>query len=296
MRQLQEQYKEEYMKHEQMWKIVVSSLSTYQGRIGASTNGCTVISALVAANHLASHSGITDSQIAEVIDRQCGPILQEIRGKLGLDERALIIPSDVHDHLVDCKILKQKDFIGAAGGNIMEPDHIGEFIKLLSVGEDGKGASRKAAATLFFQEHVVSIVKCPVGQNQSFYDLVDSIPNMSNGGMATHTRCSDVESLEVLLRWYASRKFSDSHCSYIDQNAWDDNSADFDPRVFQGFVWANSCSRPIVNSTRQRRRKFGKTVTAEDSRRSREERTIQIQKEKKGARMARRRQMPIRAH
>jgi hypothetical protein len=241
MKQQQKKFVQDYLRHQREGKIEVTAIDTYQGRTRDSTNGCTVISALVAAFHLVSHGGITNSQVCQVIDRECGPLLREIRNKLGLGESALIIPSDVHDHLVDKKVLHQKHFEGAAGGNIMDEDHFGEFIKLISVGDDGKAPwSRKAAATLFFREHVISIVKFPVGPNQVFYDLVDSLPGLATGGrnLASRTRCKDVKSLEVLLRWYTTRKFSDSNCAHIDCNPWDDNMADMDPRVFQGFVWA----------------------------------------------------------
>jgi len=56
-------------------------------------------------------------------------------------------------------------------------------------------------------------------------------------GKATRTRCQGLDALLVLVRWYASRKFSPSDCKYVDRNEWDDNLADVDPRVFQGFVW-----------------------------------------------------------
>jgi hypothetical protein len=246
MRKLQDQYRQDYLHYQSVGKIQVSGIDTYQGRLSNSTNGCTVISALVAAFHLANSTGVTDRAIMQVIDRDCGPLLREIRSKLGLDGCALIIPSDVHDHLVDKHILRQDAFVGAAGGNVMDPDHMGEFLKLLSVGEDGKGAGRKGAATFFFREHVICIVKsAPLvnGYNSSpssYYELVDSLPGLSSDGRskATRTRCKDLDALQVLMRFYTSRKFSDSNCSYIDRNAWDDSMADFDPRVFQGFVWA----------------------------------------------------------
>jgi len=240
MRQLQAKYRQEYMEYQQSGKIRVRALPTYQGRVDSSTNGCTVISALVAARHLGTNGTIDDDTVAKVIDYECGPILRQIRSKLGLGGHALIIPSDVHDHLVDHKIMKQEFFEGAAGGNIMDPIHVGEFLKLLAVGEDKKGLDKKAAATLFFREHVISIVKT---KDTRQYDLIDSLPsaNGNNGGLgsvaATRTTCADIYALRVLLNWYASRKFTDSNCGYIDRNDWEDNLADFDPRVFQGFVW-----------------------------------------------------------
>lgn len=242
MRQLQDQYRRAYQQHTQQGRIRVSGLSTYQGRIDDSTNGCTVISALVAANHMlrSGSNTIGDDEIVHIIDRVCGPVLRKIRSKLGLgNTHALLIPSDVHDYLVDSNVLTQEVFEGAAGGNAMDPEHMGEFLKLLAVGESGKGNRSKAAATFFFREHVISIVKYLNGNTgQVSYDLIDSLPGSVNGySGATRTECQDLESLQVLLKWYTSRKFSDSNCSYIDSHPWDDSMADFDPRVFQGFVW-----------------------------------------------------------
>jgi hypothetical protein len=243
MRQLQDIYKNMYLKYQNAGKIQVFPIDTYQGRVSESTNGCTVISALIAALHLnnATVAAITNEAVKQIIDKQCGPILRDIRRKLGLGAHALIIPSDVHDHLVDAKILHQEYFSGAAGGNIMDQQHSGEFIKLL--GDVKDKSNGKAAATLFFREHVISIVKFTdaAAGRRACYDLIDSMPGItshSGKSMATRTRCNDLSSLEVLLQWYASRKFSDSNCTYIDRNPWDDSMADLDPRVFQGFVWS----------------------------------------------------------
>ena len=268
MRQQQEYYKAMYNKYQQLGKIQISPIDTFQGRISESTNGCTVISALIVARHLQEaqpYTVISNATVQNVIDVQCGPILRTIRKKLGLGGHALIIPSDVHDHLVDDKILRQDQFTGAAGGNIMNPQHYREFLQLLADDDDdnnndnnhsnnttanghhqngsaNKTTNGKAGATLFFREHVISIVKSIDPQTKrSYYDLIDSMPGMLHHGksMATRTRCVDMESLTILLMWYASRKFSDSNCSYIDRNPWNDNMADLDPRVFQGFVWSS---------------------------------------------------------
>lgn len=237
MRKLQEMYRKDYYRYQQAGSISITPLNTYQGRNSSSTNGCTVISALVAAAHLTSKpSPVGDAEINDIIDVRCGPILRKIRGKLGLGGHALIIPSDVHDQLVDDKILRQEYFVGAAGGNVMDQNHMGEFLKLLFGGEDGDAKFSKSAATFFFREHVISIVKTPAGQGQCYYDLIDSLP--ACGGRGSRTRCKDENALQVLMRWYTSRKFSDSDCSNIDKNEWNDAMADVDPRVFQGFVWA----------------------------------------------------------
>jgi len=235
-------------------KIDIFALGTYQGRSKHkdSTNGCTVISPLVAVNHLISKgAGISDMKIEEVIDEIAPSILSRVRNKLGLSGHALIIPSDVHDYLVDEKILKQEMFVGVCGGNLLDSTHVGEFLNLLESGEDSqsndgreekKDITKKVAAALFFHEHVVSILKVVLADGTMWYDLVDSMPTKMNSNgqeqlSATRTRCKNRQSLESLLYWYACEKFSPADSKYIDANEWDDNMCDFDPRVFQGFVW-----------------------------------------------------------
>lgn len=257
VRQLRDLYQNMYNKYQSSGKIQVLPIDTYQGRVSDSTNGCTVISALIAARHLNDvrhiHITISNEIVKQIMDVQCGPILRDIRRKLGLSGHALIIPSDVHDHLVDHKILHQEYFLGAAGGNVLDPNHYGEFLRLISSpatatttaatkNDSTKTSNGKAAATLFFREHVISIVKFTETNGRVYYDWIDSMPGFvsktTGQGMATRTRCTDPNALQVLLQWYASRKFSDSNCTYIDGNPWDDSMADLDPRVFQGFVWS----------------------------------------------------------
>jgi len=251
---LQQNAQSKYLNLRRQKKIDIFQLGTYQGRSTSrdSTNGCTVISPLVAVNHLTSEgAGISDMKIEQVIDEIAPVILSRVRSKLGLSAHALIIPSDVHDYLVDEKILKQEMFVGVCGGNLLDSAHVGEFLNLLESGEETqpndtleeqKDMSKKVAAALFFHEHVVSILKVVLADGTMWYDLVDSMPTrMTNNGQdkmgATRTRCKDRQSLESLLYWYACEKFSPPDSQYVDANEWDDNMCDFDPRVFQGFVW-----------------------------------------------------------
>lgn len=138
-------------------------LATYQGRLALSspkydsTNGCAVISPLVVATHICpqhnnrknneqilSHKvyGITNIAINEIIDKRSPPVLRAIRSKLGLNHHALIIPSDVHDYLVDEKILPQEKFVGVCGGNILDADHTKELINMLVNGVDGNAKNK----------------------------------------------------------------------------------------------------------------------------------------------------------
>ena len=54
-------------------------------------------------------------------------------------------------------------------------------------------------------------------------------------------RCLDVDALCAVLKWYACSKFTAENISYIDQYPWDEQTCDFDPRVFQAFIWG-SCT------------------------------------------------------
>eukprot|EP01083_Nonionella_stella_P065896 173062_1 len=149
---------QEYRELRAKRKIEVFQLSTYQGRNSYkdSTNGCTVISPLVAVNHLQSDgAGISDMKIEEIIDDLAPDVLSRVRRKLGLAGHALIIPSDVHDFMVDDKILKEEMFVGVCGGNLLASDHVNGFLNLLENGvedqpsgsqEEKKDASKKSCS------------------------------------------------------------------------------------------------------------------------------------------------------
>uniref|UniRef100_A0A7S2KRE0 Uncharacterized protein n=1 Tax=Leptocylindrus danicus TaxID=163516 RepID=A0A7S2KRE0_9STRA len=258
--------------------IEVFNLDTYQGKVKDpetgydSTNGCTVIAPLIAAQHLKSvYPGISDLHIENVIDLQAPKVLADVRTKLNLPKDALIIPSDVHDFLLDKSILKQEQFLGACGGNIQDEDHLGAFINMLAAKgtkEKRSNGYKKVAAALFFHEHVISVIKMVFPNGKCWYDVVDSLPyekeknvkpkrkcnfkffGINNGESkveeesaeefcALRIRCKDLRSLEAALKWYSLSKFTDDDCTYINSHHWDEKRCYFDPRVFQAFVWTD---------------------------------------------------------
>jgi hypothetical protein len=229
MREQKQYYYIKYKQCKRGGKIRIFSIETYQGRKSESTNGCTVISALVVANHLQDpepFTTISTATIQDVIDNQCGPILRNIRKKLGLSGSAYISPSEVHE-----QILLQHRFQDVTGGNIMNHEHVRSFLQALSA------SNGKAGATLFFQEHVVSIVKSinPVTR-KPYYDFIDSLPVQNKHGHltpGTRTRCCNLDALENVIMCYAIWKLR----AVAKYNLWDDQNAESDPRVFQGFVW-----------------------------------------------------------
>lgn len=317
--------------------IKVSYLDTYQGRVKESVNGCTVIAPLLAIHHLCNDeqlidrnkvlnerresasvrsyeyrsngfgTGIEDETIRLVIDTQAPLVLPRVRKKLGLPEGALIIPSDVHDFLIQENFLLSEQFAGVYGGNILDDGHLSQFVDYLSTFGNGVGCdddtgeaveSRKIAATFFFHEHVVSLhritrristsfrhtstrkttaksgffrklrsrknknvptddITTTIREENTWFEIIDSLPGAamlnndedreqqtteecySHLPVTARIRCNDKRSLHAALRWYACSKFTPDDQKFIDSYQWDDTNMEFDPRVFQSFVWSS---------------------------------------------------------
>jgi len=268
-------YREDFQESLNSGRIRISRISTHQGRLAGSINGCTVIAPLLCIHHFQNDPflpdpGLPDAVVEYVIDKETCGLLPQVRDKLGLTKDALIIPSDVHDFLLDRGLLVQQQFVTVCGGNILDEVHVTEMLNAISA----RATDKKIAATVFFHEHVICILKLNRGDGQVWFDFIDSLPfedtlNVSkpfmntsarsstdlmdsdddDGGAedwleedyvpyAARIRCLDVDAMRATLRWYACSKFNEKDCAYIDSYAWDDGRSDFDPRVFQAFVWA----------------------------------------------------------
>jgi hypothetical protein len=335
-------YAEDFDSLVQSRRVRVSFINTYQGRLPASTNGCTVIAPVLCMHHLLNdddidmdmdnggvnsndndtiqsnghgHSlrpdpGLPDVTIIHVIDAETPAILSELRQQLRLSPAAFLIPSDVHDYLIGNGQLAQEQFVTVAGGNILDDEHLQSFVDILACTEkgsekrsadnrkseskdddntNGSGNSnqidprRKLAATLFFHEHVVAILKMRRDDDTVWYDVIDSLPSretlarpdesesdfrhrlslrnsISQEDSSTiddafipktaRIRCLNAEALKACLRWYACSKFGEENVSYIDMYAWDDSQSDFDPRVFQAFVWGDAREASKIKDTK----------------------------------------------
>ena len=95
-----------------------------------------------------------------------------------------------------------------------------------------------------------------VTKEETWFEIIDSMPNSlmlrnsddkkrhwprSEGRWLTATArmcCTDVDSLKACLRWYACSKLSDEDRKFINSYQWDDGNFNFDPRVFQSFLWS----------------------------------------------------------
>ncbi len=278
-------------------RISTRQLPTYQGRIPGSINGCTIIAPLLCIHHFLNESsipdpGLPDQAIVQVIDEETPNILPLVRQSLGVVKDAFLIPSDAHDSLMQQHYICQEQFLTVCGGNILEQDHLQSLLEQLSV-----VGPKKLAASLFFHEHVITILQLRRGPKSVWFDVIDSLPHKETflradealtigsscgalsrrssegaisdnlpdylwlenegisavGGLlepflveevppmyATRIRCMDVESLKTTLLWYACSVFSRKNRTYIDNYEWDEKQCDFDPRVFQAFVWTEA--------------------------------------------------------
>lgn len=190
-------YKEQYHTLRDKYQFHVRFLDTFQGRNPHSTNGCTVIAPLTCIQYFCSveqntsvslqettwENGIPDELINHVIDEHAATVLPEVRSKLNLEGDAFIIPSDVHDHLIDVGLLSTSQFVGVCGGNILDDEHLTSFKNSLFLLDDERERERlkgrKIAATFFFHGHVIALHVVDSGRNGNspWVELIDSLPD-----------------------------------------------------------------------------------------------------------------------
>lgn len=278
-------YQEQFTSLREKGVFHIRFLDTYQGRNPLSTNGCTVIGPLLCIHYFTCSeenrvsssasifsedklywdSGIPDEIINQVIDDHAASILPVVRGNLNLGHDSFIIPSDVHDHLIEVGLLSTSSFVGVCGGNILDEQHLSSFKSTLLLLDDERERERlkgrKIGATLFFHAHVIAVHVINNG-DQIWIELIDSLPNpdtwinscpnevemmdyeYSNEQIqnAIRVRCTDVEHFHTLILQYALTKFSEDEQRFINNNEFDERNCEssFDPRVFQAFVWAEA--------------------------------------------------------
>lgn len=167
-------------------------LDTYQGRIRGSNNGCTVIAPLTCIQYFTatqdneSSYGLHDAHINEVIDVHAPTVLSNVRTRLHLPPDSFIIPSDVHDHLLEVGLLSSSSFVGVCGGNILNDEHLMQLQQSLLLTDDENennrlnatynGPKRKVASPMFFHGHVVALHVIREGE-KVWIELIDSLPN-----------------------------------------------------------------------------------------------------------------------
>lgn len=258
-------YHDDFEELRNQGRLRVSQANTHQGRNPGSTNGCSLIAPLLCYHHFHNDSwekgdvdsGLTDGAIGEVIDTFTPSLLPEVRSNLGLYKDALIIPSDVHSFLIEKELLSSEQFVTVCGGDILNEKHLMAFtdeLKSLNEGPNSQYHGRKIAATFFFHEHIISILKLRRSSDEYWYDVIDSLPKektLRRGPLldyetedpyfvpnTSRIRCMNNDALKATLKWYGCSRFTDENMAYVDMYDWDESYSDFDPRVFQAFIWA----------------------------------------------------------
>jgi len=205
-------YQEQYQALRGKHKFHVRFLDTFQGRNPKSTNGCTVIAPLTCIQYFTSHeqnsvtstshdestvwkNGIPDDLINQVIDEHAAIVVPEVRNKLNLEQDAFIIPSDVHDHLIDEGLLSTSQFVGVCGGNVLDDEHLSAFKRTLLLlddeGERKRLNGRKIGATFFFHGHVIALHVINNGRDDVWIELIDSLPNPETWISCPHSASSN---------------------------------------------------------------------------------------------------------
>ena len=95
-----------------------------------------------------------------------------------------------------------------------------------------------------------------IAEEETWYEIIDSLPGAamlnneedreqtgdecySHLPSTARIRCSSPKSLHACLRWYACSKFTLEDQKFIDSYVWNDLNMEFDPRVFQAYVWSD---------------------------------------------------------
>eukprot|EP01082_Thalassiosira_pseudonana_P009007 g8045.t1 g8045 contig27:63470-66081(-) len=135
----------------------------------------------VVCDYDAWDGGLPDEHIANVIDVYAQTILSEVRNNLNLAADSFIVPSDVHDHLMDIGLLSPTSFVGVCGGNVLDDEHLGQLKNTLLLLNDERERKRlkgrKLAAVFFFHGHVVALHVIDKGPDDVWIELIDSLPN-----------------------------------------------------------------------------------------------------------------------
>lgn len=233
-------------------RIKEEILNTYQGKkaiadkngqLHDSSNGCVVISTLIANEHMVCETALTNDQIESIIDGTAICWLPQVRHECSADHQGHLEPwSVIHffqnseenrDFFQDCTTKAE-----SVRGNILDDDKLYEFINLMKEDE-------KCAAILYFKHHEISLLQNKDTDGSIFYEVIDSLPN--GRVSATKTTCTDSKSLFIALRYHAYRYLVQHDLDYIESTPWDENNqllAETDPRIFECFVWRKSSNGP----------------------------------------------------
>ncbi len=218
-------------------------LSTFQGRLEDpdhnSANGCTVIAPLVVSRNLRNVNGVLDFDVEVIIDNESPPLLHYIRTKLKLGYTDYLHPMKVHEELTKQNILSDSGFLGCCGGSILNKKNIDNVLRLLEGGKFGEAKQKRTRAAFYFDKHLVSFVKVPVGFDKFCYYMVESLPQFLKS--ASYLRCDNLDAVVALIHAYAFKKVVQSDHNQLGIQ-FEEATAKTHRGVFQSYVWAEDDS------------------------------------------------------
>jgi hypothetical protein len=150
-------------------------LQTCQGTTVGSVNGCTVISLLVCSyfhNSTDNYCINDDGLIKKIIDKDCIPILEEIRTMNNLDRLGLLSVYEVYPWLKERGHFTNVQF-DTAGGNVFDDNDMNSMYTSLVQGFTNN-EYRKTSANLYFRGHNLCLCMSHGEGNAICLDLIDS--------------------------------------------------------------------------------------------------------------------------
>jgi len=195
-----------------------------------STDGCSIIAGLNVVNHISTldiDDVITNETIDDIMDNCAPPILREIRETSRLSGN--IDWDTVFDYFQGKHLLHPNNQYYCMGGNILDKDFINNEVITTLLNRNELFPLSKSGAILTFKKHIVSILQIPRRDGGCWYDLIESLPKEGFGSCGYRARAHGVESLAIMIQWYAFSRYSDDDLNYIHSNQYD-----LEPRMENG--------------------------------------------------------------
>ena len=187
-----------------------------------STDGCSVIAGLNVINHISTldiDDVITNETIDDIMDNRASPILRDIREGSRLSGN--IDWESVFDYFQGKHLLHPNNQYCFMGNNILDTYFINNEVITTLLNRNELFPLSKTGAILTFKKHIVSILQIPRHDRECWYDLIESIPKEGFGSRGYRARAHGVESLAIMIRWYAFSMYSDEDLNYMQSNEYD---------------------------------------------------------------------------
>jgi hypothetical protein len=191
-------------------------------------------------NHISTEDNediLNDPTIKDIMDNRAPRILREIREKMNLRNIDFIDWLSVQDYFTKQGLLQDSNFVNMCGYNILDENFITNQVIPLLQNRVEDEPLHKSGAVLTFKGHLVAIIQIPRANSECWYDLIESLPSSDFNHKGYRMRSYGVDSLGMLIRWYAFSRLFDSNLQHINDNEYTVNSGG----VENGGEWVGDC-------------------------------------------------------